>query len=51
MSSSTNNSTEITSLQPTWQDIEKVIIDILRAGIYYRKPKDKRFMSWYKIIR
>ena len=36
------------SQKPTWQDFEKAIIDILRAGVIYRKPKDKGFMSWYK---
>ena len=40
--------TEVKSSIPTWQDIEKAILDILRAGIYYRKPKNKGFMSWYK---
>jgi len=52
MSTSTQNidqvSTEAKSSIPTWQDFEKAIIDILRAGILYRKPKDKGFMSWYK---
>ena len=38
----------IETIQPTWQEVEKAILDILRAGIYYRKPKDKGFMSWYK---
>ena len=41
-------STEVESSIPTWQDIEKAILDILRAGIYYRKPKNKGFMSRYK---
>ena len=40
--------TQIKITKPTWQDIEKSIINILRAGIYYRKLKDKGFMSWYK---
>ncbi|CAH1770408.1 15265_t:CDS:1, partial [Entrophospora sp. SA101] len=39
---------ENTATKPTWKDFEKAIIEILRAGIYYRKPKDKGFMSWYK---
>ena len=33
---------------PTWQDIEKSIIDILRAGIFYNKDKNTGFMSYYK---
>ena len=43
-----SETTEVESSIPTWQDIEKAILDILRAGIYYRKPKNKGFMSWYK---
>lgn len=39
---------EKTVTKPTWQEVEKAIIDILRAGIYCRKPKDKGFMKWYK---
>ena len=41
-------SIQIDTTKPTWQDVEKSIIDILRAGVYCRKPKDKGFMSWYK---
>ena len=52
MSTSTQNINQVSagdkSSIPTWQDIEKAILDILRAGIYYRKPKNKGFMSWYK---
>src|SRR5205085_1230690 len=37
-----------TTLQVTWQDIEKSIIAILRAGNFYNKDKDKGFMEYYK---
>src|SRR5277367_5650889 len=33
---------------PTWQEIEKSIIDILRAGNFYNKDKNKGFMDYYK---
>ncbi|CAG8581672.1 19633_t:CDS:2 [Gigaspora margarita] len=33
---------------PTWQDIEKSIINILRAGIFYNKDKTTGFMDYYK---
>ena len=52
MSTSTQNisqvSTEVKTSLPTWQDIEKAIIDILRAGIFYNIKKDKGFMNYYK---
>src|SRR5437868_12331798 len=42
-----STSTQVSD-KSSWQDFEKAIIDILRAGVIYRKPKDKGFMSWYK---
>nr|CAG8627416.1 10140_t:CDS:2 [Entrophospora candida] len=37
-----------TTTKPTWKEVEKAIIDILRAGVYHRKSKDQGFMRWYK---
>lgn len=34
--------------KPTAKDIEKALINILKAGIYYNKPKDCKFMLSYK---
>jgi hypothetical protein len=52
MSTSTQNndqvSTEVKSSLPTWQDIEKAIVDIVKAGVYYKKKKDGKFMQNYK---
>jgi hypothetical protein len=45
---SLSETTEVKSSLPTWQDIEKAIVAILRAGVAYKLPKDKSFMSWYK---
>lgn len=41
-------STEVKSSQPSWQDIEKAIVNIVKAGIYYKKEKDSKFMQNYK---
>jgi hypothetical protein len=41
-------STEVESLIPTWQDIEKAIVNIVQAGIDYKKKKDEKFMQNYK---
>ena len=41
------NTTQTTAM-PTGQDIEKSIIDILRAGNFYNKDRNKGFMSYYK---
>ena len=41
-------STETETYPPTWQDIEKSIIDILRAGNFYNKDRNIGFMAYYK---
>jgi len=41
-------STKVKSTLPTWEEIEKSIIDILRAGIFYNKDKNVGFMDYYK---
>ncbi|RHZ61181.1 hypothetical protein Glove_349g152 [Diversispora epigaea] len=43
-----SETTEVKSSKPTWQDIEKAIVDIVKAGVYYKKPKDSKFMQNYK---
>src|SRR6185369_5832158 len=43
-----SNQENIESSQPTWQEIEKSIINILRAGVFYKKDKNKGFMDSYK---
>ena len=42
------SSTEVKSTHPTWQDIEKALIAIVRAGLYYKKPKDGKFLQNYR---
>ena len=41
-------STDTENCLPTWQDIEKSIIDILRAGNFYNKDRNIGFMVYYK---
>ena len=39
---------QLTDTKPTYQEIEQALINIVKAGIYYRKPKDGKFMQSYK---
>ncbi|RHZ55108.1 hypothetical protein Glove_420g29 [Diversispora epigaea] len=41
-------STKVKSFKPTWQDIEKAIINIVQAGVDYKKKKNEKFMQNYK---
>ena len=34
--------------RPTSQQVEQALINVVKAGIYYRKPKDGKFMQSYK---
>ena len=34
--------------KPTSQQVEQALINVVKAGIYYRKPKDGKFMQSYK---
>jgi len=37
-----------TQTKPTYQEVEQALINVVKAGIYYRKPKDGKFMQNYK---
>lgn len=39
---------QVTQNKPTFQDIEKALINIIKAGLFCRKPKDGKFMQNYK---
>lgn len=41
-------SSKVNSSIPSCQEIEKSIIEILRAGIFYNKDKSVGFMDYYK---
>ena len=34
--------------KPTYQEVKQALINVVKAGIYYRKPKDGKFMQNYK---
>jgi hypothetical protein len=39
---------QLSKAKPTSQDIEKALINVVKVGLYYRKPKDGKFMLSYK---
>ncbi len=41
-------STQAKPTKPTYQDIEIALIAVIKAGLYYRRPKDGKFMQNYK---
>ncbi|RHZ49262.1 hypothetical protein Glove_526g20 [Diversispora epigaea] len=43
-----SNQKNIESSHLIWQEIEKAIINVLRAGVFYKKDKNKGFMDSYK---
>ena len=34
--------------KPTHQEVEQALVNVVKAGIYYRRPKDGKFMQSYK---
>src|SRR2546425_964717 len=39
---------QIAEAKPTSQQVEQALINVVKAGLYYRKPKDGKFMQSYK---
>ena len=39
---------QLTETKPTFQEIEQALINIIKAGLYYRRTKDGKFMQNYK---
>ncbi len=39
---------QLAETKPTSQEIEQALINVVKAGLYYRKPKDGKFMLSYK---
>ncbi|RIB23283.1 hypothetical protein C2G38_2171790 [Gigaspora rosea] len=39
---------QIAKTKPTYQEVEQALINIIKAGLYYRKPKDGKFIQNYK---
>ena len=42
------STTQIETSMPTWQDIEKAIKNIVDMALYYKKPKNGKFLQGYK---
>ena len=47
MSKQTQDTKDIQT-KPIYQEVEQALINIIKAGIYYKKPKDGKFMQNYK---
>src|SRR5204862_2490669 len=39
---------QLTETKPTSQEIEQALINIVKAGLYYKRPKEGKFMQSYK---
>ena len=39
---------QIAEAKPISQQVEQALVSIVKAGLYYRKPKDGKFMQSYK---
>jgi hypothetical protein len=39
---------QLAETKPTSQEVEQALINVVKAGLYYRKPKDGKFMQSYK---
>ena len=42
------STTQIETAMPIWQDIEKAIKNIVDMALYYKKPKNGKFLQSYK---
>jgi hypothetical protein len=43
-----NTQIQIAEVKPTSHQVEQALINIVKAGLYNRKPKDGKFMQSYK---
>src|SRR5260364_73391 len=39
---------QLTETKPIYKEVEQALINVIKAGLYYRKPKDGKFMQNYK---
>lgn len=39
---------QLSDTKPTYQEVEQALINVVKAGIYYRRPKEGKFMQSYK---
>ena len=47
MSNQTQDTKDIQT-KPTYQEVEQALINVVKAGIYYKKPKEGKFIQSYK---
>ena len=43
-----NQVTQNIPTKPTSQEVEQALINVVKAGLYYRRPKEGKFMQSYK---
>ena len=39
---------QLADTKPTSQQVEQALINVVKAGLYYRRPKEGKFMQSYK---
>src|SRR5260364_209643 len=39
---------QLAETKPIYKEVEQALINVIKAGLYYRKPKDDKFMQNYK---
>ncbi|RGB24318.1 hypothetical protein C1646_773275 [Rhizophagus diaphanus] len=39
---------QLSDTKPTYQEVEQALINVIKAGIYYRRLKEGKFMQSYK---
>src|SRR5260363_158729 len=39
---------QLAETKPIYKEVEQALINVIKAGLYYRKPKDGKFMQNYK---
>ena len=39
---------QLSDTKPTYQEVEQALVNVVKADIYYRRPKDGKFMQSYK---
>jgi hypothetical protein len=43
-----NTQIQLSDTKPKSQEVKKALINVIKAGLYYRRPKDGKFMQSYK---
>ena len=43
-----NTQIQLPEAKPTFQQVEQALINVVKTEIYYKKPKDSKFMQNYE---